>query len=81
MPTAQEVGSWVTLADKLSVIALLAGMLAVALIGLYRIWYVPGWLYRQTHEELVQSRAMVLKLLGLNERLADLARSHGPRQD
>ena len=48
------------------------GLLIAALFGLYKQWWVPGWVYRKAVEEGEQWKAMTLSTL---QAAADVARA------
>jgi hypothetical protein len=74
MQTPQEVSAWADLADKLTVIVLLVTMLIGSLLGLYRRWWVPGWLYTQALDEAAMWRSSTITLMATTDRAIEVAK-------
>lgn len=45
--------------EHLSIISILMIMLVVVVVGLYRKWWVPGWMYEDCTKKLVKLEASV----------------------
>jgi len=76
VPDAATINQWVQLLNA-------AGVLAVLLIVLYgglRQWWVYGWLYRQTREDLRECKELLYTSQGLADRALSF-RTRPSRED